>query len=264
MSNIYSRALLAAMLSLPCGAALAQDAGEQIKDAAETSVEKGQEIAADAAKAVTDAADKAEAEMAATKDEGEATEAKATESEQPAQPEGEAPAPSDEAADDAPQVGAYYGKSTHNDWMLRCIKTPDGNDPCELYQLLKTDEGVAVAEVTMIPLRNGGKAVAGVTVVSPLETDLTAGLIMQVDKGEARGYPFNFCAPVGCVSRMGLSQGELNAMKRGANATLRIQPYGVKPEEAFNLTMSLSGFTAAYNELVEVTDALVESQKSAE
>ncbi|MDO5642419.1 MAG: invasion associated locus B family protein, partial [Paracoccus sp. (in: a-proteobacteria)] len=157
------------------------------------------------------------------------TEAEAEASETPA----EAPA---ETAPAEPQVGAYYPRASHGDWTLRCIKTADAADPCELYQLLQDGQGNSVAEITMIPLE-GGQAATGATIVTPLETDLTQGIRMQVDSGQARAYPFNFCAPVGCIARVGLTAAELTSFKRGNAAVISVLPYGATEDQAVNLTM---------------------------
>ena len=58
-----------------------------------------------------------------------------------------APAPADAAAA-APQaaaptgngVGEPYVSETFEAWELRCVRTEDGSDPCQLYQLLKDKE----------------------------------------------------------------------------------------------------------------------------
>ena len=46
----------------------------------------------------------------------------------------------------APQIGQTYTKETNGAWELRCIKTEDGNDPCQMYQLLDDGQGAPVAE----------------------------------------------------------------------------------------------------------------------
>ncbi|GGF58900.1 hypothetical protein GCM10011402_08650 [Paracoccus acridae] len=158
------------------------------------------------------------------------------------------------AANAEPQAGQYYVKETHQDWTTRCLKAEQGKDPCELYQLLKDGDGNSVAEMTMIPLRNSEVA-AGATLVAPLETDLVQGLGFAVGTAEPRGYPFNFCAPVGCVSRMGFTQAELDGMKRGANATVTLLPFGADRENPVRLTLSLSGFTAAFDALSAYAEA---------
>lgn len=161
--------------------------------------------------------------------------------------------PTEAAEGTEPKVGQYYVKETHSDWNTRCLKAQQGKDPCELYQLLKDSDGNSVAEVTMIPLKNGEVA-AGATLVAPLETDLIQGLGFAVGTGDARGYPFSFCAPVGCVARMGYTKAELDALKRGKDATVTLLPFGGDREKPVQLKMSLAGFTAAMDGLSAYAD----------
>ena len=234
-----SQALLAA-LALVAAPAFAQDAA---------SPEPAGQPAPEAAEppAPQDAADPAPAQgepsAAPAPDAAPAGEA-AAEAAPDAAP-GAAAAPADNGE---PQVGQYYAKSTNNDWTTRCLKADQGKDPCELYQLLQDDEGNSVAELTVIPLTNGEVA-AGATVVAPLETDLIQGLGFAVGTAEPNGYPFSFCAPVGCVSRLGFTEAEVTAMKRGSSATISLLPFGGDRENPVRLTVSLSGFTAAFDAL---------------
>lgn len=152
------------------------------------------------------------------------------------------------AAEGTPQVGQYYVRSTHTDWTLRCIKAQAGGvDPCELYQLMKDQDGNSVAEMTMIPLE--GEVAAGATMVAPLETDLLAAITLRIDSAQPRVYPFNFCTQVGCVSRLGFTSAEVTSLKRGNKATVTLLPFGGDPKDPVNLNLSLAGFTAAMDEL---------------
>ena len=235
-----SQALLAA-LALVAAPAFAQDAASP-EPAGQPAPE-----AAEAPAPPQDAADPAPAQgepsAAPAPDAAPAGEA-AAEAAPDAAP-GAAAAPADNGE---PQVGQYYAKSTDNDWTTRCLKAEQGKDPCELYQLLQDDEGNSVAEMTVIPLTNGEVA-AGATVVAPLETDLIQGLGFSVGTAEPNGYPFSFCAPVGCVSRLGFTEAEVTAMKRGSTATISLLPFGGDRENPVRLTVSLSGFTAAFDAL---------------
>lgn len=234
----YSQALLT-VLALVAAPAFAQDTttgapAEPAAEEAPAATEQPAEAAAPEAAAETPAA------------------AAGTEAAETAPAEGEAA--NAEAASDEPQVGNYYVKSTQQDWTLRCIKADQGQDPCELYQLLKDDNGNSVAEMTLIPLKNGEIA-AGATLVAPLETDLLVGLGFAVDNAKQQNYPFSFCAPVGCVSRMGFSEAELASLKRGSKATVSLLPFGSNPEQPVRLSLSLSGFTAAFDELRSYAEA---------
>ncbi len=166
----------------------------------------------------------------------------------PAQETAPEEAPADDAAPAEPQTGQYYAKTTHGDWTIRCIKTDQDRDPCELYQLMQDGDGNAVAEMTLIPLQNNEVA-AGATLVAPLETDLIHGIGFGVDNAQARGYPFALCTPVGCVARMGFTKDELAGLKRGSNAKVTLLPFGGDPKTPVQLGMSMTGFTAAFDAL---------------
>lgn len=145
-----------------------------------------------------------------------------------------------------PQPGQPYIREQFGDWAMRCIRAAEGPDPCELYQLLMSAEGNPVAEISLFPLPAGGQAAAGATVVAPLETLLTDGLTLSIDGGTPRQYAFSFCNRAGCIARIGLTAEDVEAFKRGNAATLRIVP-ALDPTQPFDLTVSLSGFTAGYD-----------------
>lgn len=183
-----------------------------------------------------------------------------------AAPATEEPAPADAAAAEnlamgqevggADGPGSTYNAATFEAWEQKCVRTESGVDPCQLYLLLKDQEGNSVAEFTMFNLPKGseGPAVAGATFIAPLETLLTAGMTLQIDEAKGKVYPFTFCAPIGCVARIGFTAEEITAMKAGANAKITIVPF-VAPDEKVELTLSLKGFTAGYDAVVAANDA---------
>ena len=152
--------------------------------------------------------------------------------------------------------GQPYVKETFSAWELRCVAAPNRGEICQLYQLLKDGEGNSVAEFNMFPLPNGGQAVAGANIVTPLETLLTAQLRLSVDGGQAKRYPYSFCSQVGCFARIGLTPEEVGQFRAGASAQVTIVP-AAAPNETVDLSLSLAGFTAGYNALVEIDKALV-------
>jgi invasion protein IalB len=146
-----------------------------------------------------------------------------------------------------PGIGEPYISAEYGDWSLRCIKAAEGDvDPCNLYQLLVSDEGASVAEFNIFQLPAGGQAAAGATIVVPLETLLTQQITIAVDGQNARRYPFNFCNRAGCVARVGFTQAEVDEFKRGVQATVRIVPAAAPTQEVV-LAVSLTGFTAGYD-----------------
>ena len=110
-------------------------------------------------------------------------------------------------------AGAPYIKEQFGDWALRCLNNPEGDDPCQLYQLLMDGEGNSVAEISMFLLPEGGQAAAGATIMTPLGTLLTEGLMISVDGASPRRYVYTFCNVNGCAARVGFTAEELAQFK---------------------------------------------------
>lgn len=150
-------------------------------------------------------------------------------------------------------VGTTYTQATFDAWEQRCLRTEDGSDPCQLYQLLKDAAGNSVAEISIFGLPAGQAAVAGATIVVPLETLLTEQLMLAVDAAPAKRYPFSWCASVGCFARIGLTAEEVASFKRGAKAMLTIVPVAA-PDQKVTLDVSLKGFTAGFDAVNAAND----------
>ncbi|RYG92374.1 invasion associated locus B family protein [Loktanella sp. IMCC34160] len=144
------------------------------------------------------------------------------------------------------QPGQPYAREQFGDWTIRCLNNPEGDDPCQLYQLLTDANGNEVAEINLFPLDGAGEAAAGANIVAPLGTFLTQGVTLQVDGGEARRYPFTFCNAGGCVARVGFTAAEIAQFKAGNAVQMTLVPFAA-PENRVELTISLTGFTAAFD-----------------
>lgn len=145
-----------------------------------------------------------------------------------------------------PRLGDRYAKEKFGDWDLACVKTNNETDPCSMLQVLVDSQNNPTAEVSIFRLENSGQAIAGGTIVVPLETLLTAQVTLSVDGGSGKRYNFSFCNALGCVAQVGFTQEDIDAFKRGNEAILSIVP-APAPDQRVNLRMSLSGFTAAYD-----------------
>ncbi|MDF1728558.1 MAG: invasion associated locus B family protein [Sulfitobacter sp.] len=145
-------------------------------------------------------------------------------------------------------IGQPYTAEVIGAWEMRCIRTEEEQDPCQMYQLLDDGEGAPVAEISLFRLPDGGKAEAGATIIVPLETSLPRQLTIAVDGGKARRYPYAFCNQVGCYVRLGLTPADVSAFKRGKEAVITIVP-ALAPDQTVELTLSLSGFTASYDKV---------------
>ena len=153
-----------------------------------------------------------------------------------------------EDADKDPELGKPYTKEVIGAWEMRCIKTEEEVDPCQMYQLLDDGQGAPVAEVSLFRLPDGGKVEAGATVVVPLETSLPQQLLVSVDGAKARRYPYAFCNPVGCYVRLGLTKEDVASFKRGKAAVITIVP-ALAPDQKVELNLSLEGFTASFDKV---------------
>ena len=139
-----------------------------------------------------------------------------------------------------------YIKETNGDWSLRCFPDEEGEDLCQMYQLLTESEGNPVAEFTLYRIAGTRNIVAGATIAVPLGTLLTEEMKLSVDDAKAKSYAFSYCTMGGCFSRIGLTEPEVEAMKRGAVAQIEIVP-AQAPEQKVRIDVSLSGFTATYD-----------------
>lgn len=155
------------------------------------------------------------------------------------------------------EVGQTYVAETHGDWELRCIRAEEGQpEPCQLYQLLRDDNGGAVAEFNIFDLPDEGQVVAGATIVTPLDTLLTPGLRLRVDDGNWAEFPFAFCQPIGCFARLGLTAENVAALRAGGDAFVALVPLPA-PDQVVQLEASLSGFTAGFAALEERNTAAI-------
>ncbi|MFA3915643.1 invasion associated locus B family protein [Ruegeria hyattellae] len=147
---------------------------------------------------------------------------------------------------DAQQLGSRYAKETFGDWNLACIRTEAETDPCSLLQVMNGPDGNPMAEMSLFRIKNSGAAIAGATIIVPLETLLTAPLTISVDGAPGKRYNYTLCNPVGCVAQIGLTQADIDAMKKGTEATISLVP-APAPDQKIDIKMSLKGFTAGFD-----------------
>jgi invasion protein IalB len=148
---------------------------------------------------------------------------------------------------------AVYVKEMFGDWSLRCFRNADGEDPCQLYQLLREAGGNPVAEFSVFRIENQAPAVAGATAIVPLITLLTEELKISVDGGTAKSYPYRVCTEAGCVAQIGLTEEDIAQFKRGKTAQMVLVP-AQAPDQIVRIDVSLSGFTAGFEAVSAFTE----------
>ncbi|MDV7141574.1 invasion associated locus B family protein [Tropicimonas sp. TH_r6] len=188
-----------------------------------------------------------EADAATT--ETAAPDATASETEAPA------PAATEEAAtgEAADALGQPYVADVADDWQIECLRTTLEADPCRMVQLL-LDQGNPAVRVEIVALPQGGPAPAVATFYSPLQTLLSEQLTLSVDGGRKSKHMFNYCTPQFCVAQVPFAPDAVAAFKRGNAAEAVIVPLQA-PDQEVVLKMSLKGFTAGFDKIVELTAA---------
>ena len=121
------------------------------------------------------------------------------------------------------------------------------------FQLL-LDQGNPAVRVEIVTLPEGSPVPAVATFYSPLATLLSEQLTLSVDGGPKSKHMFNYCTQQFCVSQVPFAADAVAAFKRGNKAEATIVPLQA-PDQQVNLLMSLSGFTAGFDRLSELSAA---------
>ncbi len=159
----------------------------------------------------------------------------------------EAAKPNEELALGEEVRGPYFREES-GDWKLECLKTGEEKEPCQLFQAAFDDQGNQLSNIRLFKLPGGDQAEAGAVVAVPLEVLLPAQMILTIDDGKSKRYPYSVCDPLGCYARIGFTPEEVAELKKGAKAMFEVVPF-VAPGERMKVTFSLSGFTAGYDKL---------------
>ena len=145
------------------------------------------------------------------------------------------------------EPGEIYLAGNKGDWNVRCITSNPGEiDKCEIQQLLFLNENTPIADISIFKLPEGDRAIAAANVMVPLETLLTKKFRFAFSEDSVKEFPYSFCNQNGCLVRMGLLEEDIEAMKKGSSSELSITHIS-SPEASINLSLSLSGFTAAFD-----------------
>lgn len=178
-----------------------------------------------------------------------------TETDAPAAEEGSAFPTAAEQTPPQAQQRQEVVDNTFEDWQVRCAD--EKKSECFMYQLVTAEDGNALMELTIVELPNGGDAVYGVTLVTPLNMLLKRGIYMQIDGNDPNQYFYDFCNQVGCFARFGLTTADTNQWKNGDKSVAVL--FAVRnPREGMEIPFSLKGFTAAGNRLSELRQASAE------
>ena len=149
-----------------------------------------------------------------------------------------------------PQKTEPYIKERFENWSLKCIKTVNSIERCEANQIIFNQKQQPVAEISIIKLPKGQVAAAAATIIVPLETILSEGLVLAIQKLEPKKYQFKFCNSLGCYSQIGLTDDEVEALKRKEKASIFLKHIS-SGDQQIVIPMSLDGFTKTFSNVTQ-------------
>ena len=149
-----------------------------------------------------------------------------------------------------PQKTEPYIKERFENWSLKCIKTVNSIERCEANQIIFNQKQQPVAEISIIKLPKGQIAAAAATIIVPLETILSEGLVLAIQELEPKKYQFKFCNSLGCYSQIGLTDDEVEALKRKEKASIFLKHIS-SGDQQIVIPMSLDGFTKTFSNVTQ-------------
>ena len=149
-----------------------------------------------------------------------------------------------------PQKTEPYIKEKFENWTLKCIKPVNSVERCEANQIIFNQKKQPVAEISIIKLPKGQVAAAAATIIVPLETILSEGLVLAIQELEPKKYQFKFCNSLGCYSQIGLTDSEVDALKRKEKASIFLKHIS-SGDQQIVIPMSLDGFTKTFSNVIQ-------------
>jgi len=137
------------------------------------------------------------------------------------------------------------------DWTLQCLP-PEGEQPetCAMVQELRVKSGkrllaLQITETGTVVRQDGPSLVAVFSL--PLGVYLPSGVIMEIEGKPPLKLEYERCDRGGCYAGVVLGEILTTALREGVEGKVRFNNLNGRTISA---TISLKGFTAAYNALV--------------
>lgn len=142
-------------------------------------------------------------------------------------------------------------RAVHGSWQIKCVTTEP--QQCYLFQLIVDENNTPIMEYSLMPVKDetGQGVKLGATLVTPLNTVLQRGVIMQVDENDPVQQSYSWCAQIGCYARFGITDADISQY-RGGNKITTVFFMVRRPDQGIEIPMPLDGFGNAYDELMEI------------
>ncbi|MCP5080339.1 MAG: hypothetical protein GY948_01430 [Alphaproteobacteria bacterium] len=175
-----------------------------------------------------------------------------------------------------PQVPAAQVIAKHGQWQVQCTQIPVGPPPgaqkagaaktngkgdktggaaaqqksvrqCGMLQSTASTERKNIALTLVMGIsKQGDKTVTMMRILVPIGVYLPLGIALEIDGAPVGRVPFIRCLPQICTAFAETTAETLSKMRKGAKANFIIYE---APGVGLTLPVSLSGFTAAFNDL---------------
>ena len=142
--------------------------------------------------------------------------------------------------------------TTFKDWVVRCIDRAD-LPPCDAVQTAfdtQTEQRVMLTSIAHF----GQNGEIGIQIWVPTGLLVSGGVLFEVDqeKQALGALKFTRCEADGCYIEAIVSEEDLSPLKKGNQAAVAVLSSTGQPRV---VGLSLSGFTAAFNEVKEKNQA---------
>jgi invasion protein IalB len=134
------------------------------------------------------------------------------------------------------------------DWILRCGRSEQGPEVCEMQQQQTDSEGRTIMAVAVgtVP----GRSDIGLLIMLPLRMLLPPGVTLQIDGGAEAKLEVEYCERRGCRIETLMEPELLNRLKAGREAKVFFDVLDPEGQvRRLGVPISLLGFTAALSEL---------------
>ena len=140
-------------------------------------------------------------------------------------------------------------EETFEDWTLRCTAPAEGGGPeraCAVtLEMTGTDAEGHSGTILSATMTRQGEDGAVLTLVTPLGTNLQAGVTVSVGPGSAVA-PYLTCQAGGCIVQQAADASVIEALKGGEAIRLNIP---LANGQALEAALSMAGFAAAWDRL---------------
>jgi invasion protein IalB len=140
---------------------------------------------------------------------------------------------------------------TYGQWVVRCVtpQTADGASPaaliCQMSQELRQEKsGKRILALSVQPKADISEA--SLRLIVPFGLLLSEGVKVAVDESALLEVGFRTCLPAGCIVATDMTADQMGKLAAGNVAVVMMRDVN---NQELSISVSLSGFTAAWNRL---------------